>query len=406
MGFLDAAAAGAKSAARPPPPVSGGAFTRVAAQGAQQAAPSFASAVSQGASRGVQQSQPKPNPVDVAAQAARRQAVSTKQQVFNATLNNLLGKGGPLRGMLATAYGPPWDAMEGGGKTSTGIDLTRGQLPVIAVDPDVIPYGSIVKASNSPLGKNKLFVAADTGGAIKGNHIDFFVASGRSAQNGWGARQIGLQVLQKGSGPSSVRSALQKVQAAKAQVPPPKPPAASQRPAMVKERLFADPRRPASFKAGGATQIAQSKGLLAMRQEALKLLVRDPAKRKLAAQQLANPSQTPVLVSNAPSGSSPQASVSDSAPSSAPAMASSPAPASAPSQTLAALPAALQQSPIPASVAAQAKSAPILEALLRSLGPDVWNVPTPNMTGLDGLRGDSSPYLLLANELLRRGVFK
>lgn len=117
---------------------------------------------------------------------------------------------------LATAYGPPWDAMEGSGTTSTGVNLSGGQLPVIAVDPSVIPYGSIVRASNSPFGPNKLFVAADTGGAIKGDHIDFFVASGRQAQDNWGARQVDLQIVQRGNGPSSVPAALKQVQTGQA----------------------------------------------------------------------------------------------------------------------------------------------------------------------------------------------
>src|SRR5436305_13459056 len=112
--------------------------------------------------------------------------------------------------VLATAYGPPWNAMQGSGVTSTGVNLQGGkQLPIIAVDPSLIPYGSIVRVSNSPFGANKLFVAGDTGGAIKGNHIDFFVASGRQAQMGWGARNVNLQVVARGSGPGSVQSALQ-----------------------------------------------------------------------------------------------------------------------------------------------------------------------------------------------------
>lgn len=426
MGVLGAIGAGASAAAkpvsRPPPPVSGGAITRIGqavGQGAQQAAPqSFASAVSQGAQQGAQQAAA----INGAAKAA--QAVfSPQQRIFDATLSNLFGGSkAPTLGFLATAYGPPWNAIEGGGTTSTGIKL-GGQLPVIAVDPSVIPYGSIVRVSNSPLGKNQLFVAADTGGAIKGNHIDFFVASGRQAQNGWGARQIGLQVLQRGAGPNSVRPALQKVQAAKAQVTLPQTQgraavaAQQQQPAMAKERLFANPQRPASFAAGGAIQVAQGQGLQAMRNEALRLLVPNPAKRQQAAQVLASPShnlQASVNGSGAASAFS-QAPASSGSASSAPAS-SAPAPsAGSPALTLQPTPASLQQSmaaAIPTNVAAQAQQSTLLDALLRSpsAGSSAWNLPTRGTGG--GAKGlwnvpssaSSSPYLLLANALLRRGA--
>ena len=41
---------------------------------------------------------------------------------------------------IATAYGPPWDAMNGSGVTATGLNLTAGEPAYeIAVDPAVIP---------------------------------------------------------------------------------------------------------------------------------------------------------------------------------------------------------------------------------------------------------------------------
>lgn len=52
------------------------------------------------------------------------------------------------------------------GITSTGTKATQGRT--IAVDPNIIPYGSKVKING------KEYIAEDCGGAIKDNHIDVF----------------------------------------------------------------------------------------------------------------------------------------------------------------------------------------------------------------------------------------
>lgn len=100
----------------------------------------------------------------------------------------------------ATAYGPPWDAMEGTGVTSTGVNLRHGQQKlVVAVDPRVIPYGTKLRIPNNPFGDpNLIFTASDTGGAIKGNRLDFFVASGRKDQNRWGRKNTVVEIVGRG----------------------------------------------------------------------------------------------------------------------------------------------------------------------------------------------------------------
>ena len=56
-----------------------------------------------------------------------------------------------------------------GDMTSTGVKAKSNRT--IAVDPDVIPYGSIVKFNGNE------YVAEDCGGAIKGNKIDVYTDS-------------------------------------------------------------------------------------------------------------------------------------------------------------------------------------------------------------------------------------
>lgn len=67
-----------------------------------------------------------------------------------------------------TAYCPCCDCSDKYGRmTSTGVVPRQGRT--IAVDPNVIPYGSVVHIKG--LGE---FIAEDCGGAIKGNSIDIY----------------------------------------------------------------------------------------------------------------------------------------------------------------------------------------------------------------------------------------
>lgn len=92
----------------------------------------------------------------------------------------------------ATAYGPPWDAENGTGVTSTGVDLRDAPHKyIIAVDPNVIPMHTKVRISPNPFGDDSIvFSAEDTGGAIKGNHVDIYDWRGRTSQLSWGVRTV------------------------------------------------------------------------------------------------------------------------------------------------------------------------------------------------------------------------
>ncbi|MGL5507325.1 MAG: 3D domain-containing protein, partial [Paraclostridium sp.] len=76
----------------------------------------------------------------------------------------------------------------------TGYTTTStGQKPVwgtIAVDPKVIPYGTRVYIPHF----DQVFVANNTGGAIKGNKIDIFMNSKQECYN-WGRKNIEIQIL-------------------------------------------------------------------------------------------------------------------------------------------------------------------------------------------------------------------
>ena len=104
------------------------------------------------------------------------------------------GAGPPPAGSgswVATAYGPPWDAMNGSGVTATGLNLTAGEPAYeIAVDPAVIPLESFEHVTPNPFGTPHAFYAGDTGGAIIGRHVDIYDWQGRAAQDAWGVRHV------------------------------------------------------------------------------------------------------------------------------------------------------------------------------------------------------------------------
>jgi 3D (Asp-Asp-Asp) domain-containing protein len=105
---------------------------------------------------------------------------------------------------VATAYGPPWEGIQGSGITATGIDLRPAKPAyIIAVDPSVIPLGTYVHVSPNPFGNDAInFEAADTGGAIIGKHIDIYDWMGRAAQNSWGAQHVSVTPgVKTGAGP-------------------------------------------------------------------------------------------------------------------------------------------------------------------------------------------------------------
>lgn len=102
--------------------------------------------------------------------------------------------------MVATHYTYRCEGCSG--ITATGIDVTRtiyeNGLRVIAVDPRVIPLGSIVRVKYTD-GTTFKAIAGDIGGAIKNCRIDVLVASEREAYR-LGKQTVTVTILKDGKG--------------------------------------------------------------------------------------------------------------------------------------------------------------------------------------------------------------
>lgn len=72
--------------------------------------------------------------------------------------------------------------------TATGIDL-RVNPRVIAVDPSIIPLGTMVEVEGMGV-----YIAGDTGGAIRGNIIDIHFETVSQALQ-WGRRNVNIRIL-------------------------------------------------------------------------------------------------------------------------------------------------------------------------------------------------------------------
>ncbi|MBD1383509.1 G5 and 3D domain-containing protein [Metabacillus arenae] len=118
-------------------------------------------------------------------------ALGTKaepQQVSTATVSRSNNSNGKEFYVSSTAYTASCNGCSG--VTATGMNLrSNPNAKVIAVDPNVIPLGSKVHVEGYGYA-----IAADTGGAIKGNKIDVFFSDKSSAYR-WGRKQVKIKVL-------------------------------------------------------------------------------------------------------------------------------------------------------------------------------------------------------------------
>jgi 3D (Asp-Asp-Asp) domain-containing protein len=127
--------------------------------------------------------------------AFRRPIFSTKIPSKPALFQ--IGRGGftPSRGsfsgsrvmtMEATGYDPFPPGGSGTGKTASGLMARFG---IVATDPRVVPLGTLVFVEGYGFG-----LAADTGGAIKGNKIDLCFNTRAEAYQ-WGRKKVRVHVF-------------------------------------------------------------------------------------------------------------------------------------------------------------------------------------------------------------------
>ncbi|AYJ75166.1 putative cell wall binding protein [Bacillus phage BSP36] len=117
-----------------------------------------------------------------------KKPAAPKQEVQEAKTQTATQTNSQSLTVVATAYTAYCAGCSG--VTATGVNLKAnpGQK-VIAVDPNVIPLGSRVYVE----GYGEA-IAADTGGAIKGNRIDVFIPSQSEAVN-YGRKTVKINIL-------------------------------------------------------------------------------------------------------------------------------------------------------------------------------------------------------------------
>lgn len=114
-------------------------------------------------------------------------SVGTKRSAKQPTRSRMIAaapKGGRQLTVMTTAYAPGADGVDF--RTATGAHAGFG---IIAVDPRVIPLGTKVYVPGYGYA-----IAADTGGAIKGNKIDVCFDTGAEAIK-WGRRTVTITIL-------------------------------------------------------------------------------------------------------------------------------------------------------------------------------------------------------------------
>lgn len=116
-----------------------------------------------------------------AASAAAQESSSAPAEESNSQQSS----GRTLR-MQATGYSTRQPSLST--HTATGIDL-RVNPRVIAVDPSIIPLGTMVEVEGMGV-----YIAGDTGGAIRGNIIDIHFQTVAEALQ-WGRRTVNVRIL-------------------------------------------------------------------------------------------------------------------------------------------------------------------------------------------------------------------
>lgn len=129
--------------------------------------------------------------------ASKSANVDTKKETRVDTVEDKPSESQNSINVSATAYTSECEGCSG--ITYTGHDVNNttheNGMRVVAVDPNVIPLGSIVKVDSETMSFTG--IASDIGGAIKGNRIDILVGSDSKANN-FGVQDAEVTVIREG----------------------------------------------------------------------------------------------------------------------------------------------------------------------------------------------------------------
>lgn len=115
-------------------------------------------------------------------------------------------------------------------KGTTTASGTTVQTGIAAADPDLLPVGSVIQVDTLGARYNGIYTVLDTGPAVQGRHLDFYMWSCNEAL-AFGAKKVTISVLRLGwnpraSTPKVIRSMLDQRER-QASAPTPAPPPAS-----------------------------------------------------------------------------------------------------------------------------------------------------------------------------------
>lgn len=128
---------------------------------------------------------PHPKPKENAVQVPEQRQVTER---FSGDLSSRSGisRQSKVIKAVVTAYTKDDPGMDGKGITYIG---TKARPGVAAVDPDVIPLGSVLFVPGYGYAR-----AEDTGGAIRGNRIDLYFDDREEAVK-WGKKELDVEIL-------------------------------------------------------------------------------------------------------------------------------------------------------------------------------------------------------------------
>ncbi|NYV68634.1 DUF348 domain-containing protein [Bacillus sp. Gen3] len=119
---------------------------------------------------------------------SKEKVVLVGTKVLTAQVSRGEPEGGKEFYVTSTAYTAECNGCSG--RTATGINLRANpNMKIIAVDPNFIPLGTKVYVEGYGYA-----IAADTGGAMKGQKIDVFFSNKSQAYN-WGRKRVKIKIL-------------------------------------------------------------------------------------------------------------------------------------------------------------------------------------------------------------------